>query len=359
MIPVHLAIVLATLTLAQCRAAPPPSSSAASPAVAAPTAARLPVERTLRLVGVVEAVRAYSVMVPRFRGQSGGPLVLTRLVPGGSHVEAGDVVAEIDPQDQERVARDRRSTVLNLDEQIRKMQADQVANRARDDTELTVAGSDVERARLAVTTNKVLPRLDGEKNLLSLEQAEARLAELRKTYELKRQAAAAELRILEIRRDRAQNELKYAEQNVGLMAMSAPFAGLVVPKTTNRNGQMTEVQEGDEARPGMPILDVVDPSAMRVRVRVNQGDIGALRVGQGARVSLDAYPELSFEGRVDQISPVAVTSGVTPSVRTFAAIVSVAGRHEKLMPDLTAAVEIVVVSGPDEETRDPRDSRDP
>jgi hypothetical protein len=353
MVSVRLAVALAALALAQCRAVPPPSSEAAPSTP--PSSVQRTGERTLRLVGVVEAVRAYSVIVPRLRGQAGGPLVLTRLVPGGSHVDAGDVVAEIDPQDQERVARDRRSTVMNLDEQIRKMQADQVANRARDDTELTVAGSDVERARLAVTTNKVLPRLDGEKNLLSLEQAEARLAELKKTYELKRQAAAAELRILEIRRDRANNELKYAEQNVSLMAMSAPFAGLVVPKTTNRNGQMTEVQEGDEARPGMPILDVVDPSAMRVRVRVNQGDIGALRVGQPARISLDAYPELSFEGRVEQISPVAVISGITPTVRTFAAVVAVTGRHEKLMPDLTAAVDIIVASGADEEPREPRD----
>jgi hypothetical protein len=356
MVSVRLAVALAALTLAQCRAVPPPSSQAApSTPSTPPSSVQRASERTLRLVGVVEAVRAYSVMVPRLRGQAGGPLVLTKLVPGGSHVQAGDVVAEIDPQDQERVARDRRSTVLNLDEQIRKMQADQVANRARDDTELTVAGSDVERARLAVATNKVLPRLDGEKNSLLLEQAEARLAELKKTYDLKRQAAAAELRILEIRRDRANNELKYAEQNVGLMAMSAPFAGLVVPKTTNRNGQMTEVQEGDEARPGMPILDVVDPSSMRVRVRVNQGDVGALRVGQAARISLDAYPELSFEGRVEQISPVAVMSGITPSVRTFAAVVSVIGRHEKLMPDLTAAVDIIVAGGADEESREPGD----
>jgi multidrug efflux pump subunit AcrA (membrane-fusion protein) len=75
-------------------------------------------------------------------------------------------------------------------------------------------------------------------------------------------------------------------------------------------------------------------------VRVNQGDIGAVHVGQPARVFLDAYPELSFTGRVDQISPIAVTSGLTLSVRTFTAIVSVSGTHERLMPDLTAAVEI-------------------
>lgn len=337
-------LTLAALGAVHCGAPPQPVASAQ----AAPTAQTVPAAQTarpksvhtLRLVGVVEAVRAYSVSVPRLRGQGGNSLVLTRLVPGGTHVEAGQLVAEIDPQDQERVARDRRSTVLNLEEQIRKMQADQVAEQARDDTELTVAGSDVERARLSVRTNDVLPRLEAEKNSLTLEQNEARLRELRRTYDLKRRVAAADLRILQIRRDRAEEELRYAEQNVGLMSMKAPFAGLVVPKTTMRNGQMQEIIEGDTANPGMSILDVVDASSMRARLRVNQGDIGALRVGQTARVFLDAYPELSFPGRVEQISPVAVASSLTPTVRTFSAVVTIQGRHDKLMPDLTASVEI-------------------
>ena len=42
---------------------------------------------------------------------------------------------------------------------------------------------------------------------------------------------------------------------------------------------MAEVQEGDEVRSGMPIVDVVNPASMRVRAKVNQADIGELRVG--------------------------------------------------------------------------------
>jgi multidrug resistance efflux pump len=331
-------LLLFVLAAAHCSGLP---EKTAPPSEHPATSTRNPSERTLRLVGVIEAVRAYSVVVPRLRGQNpGAPLVITRLARGGSHAEQGDIMAELDSQDQERVARDRRSTVQNLDEQIRKMEADQIAAKARDDTELTVATSDVERARLTVTTNRLLPQLEAEKNTLVLEQAEARLGELRKTYELKRRAAAADLRILEIRRDRARQELAYAEQNVSQMIMSAPFAGLIVPKTTFRNGQMVEIIEGDEARAGMPIVDVVDTSLMRARVRVNQGDIAALRLGQPARIYLDAYPELAFDGRIEQIAPVAVASSLTPSVRTFAAVVSISGGHEKLMPDLTAAVEI-------------------
>ena len=59
---------------------------------------------------------------------------------------------------------------------------------------------------------------------------------------------------------------------------------------------MVEIQEGEEARPGMPIMQVVDPSAMLVRVKVNQADLHQLRAGQPAQISLDAYPEPGIPG---------------------------------------------------------------
>ena len=335
------ALIFTLTTLTACSAPPPEVSTVQGNTAGLADASRPGKRRVVRLVGTTEAIRSFAVTSPRLRGQnSGAPLVITRLVAGGTKVSAGDIVVELDPQEQERVARDRRTSFLDLEGQIRRMQSDQTVVRARDDTQLTEAQSEVERTRLAVTTNDLLPRLEAERNLLAYEQAQARLAELRRTYDLKRKAAAAELRIVEIRRDRAEQEALYAEQNVGMMAMSAPFAGIVVLKTTNRQGQQVEVQEGDESRPGMPIMDVIDPTSMRVRVQINQGDINYVQVGHKARVYLDAYPELTFGGTVEQIAPVAVASTIAPQVRAFLGIVSIQGNHEKLMPDLTAAVEI-------------------
>ncbi len=90
----------------------------------------------------------------------------------------------------------------------------------------------------------------------------------------------------------------------------------------------------------MPIMQVVDPAAMQVRVKVNQADVHVLQVGQPARISLDAYPELHFQGRVEQVTPVGTTSMLTTRVRNFVAIVSIQGSHPKLMPDLSAAVDV-------------------
>ena len=300
------------------------------------------VAQMVRLAGTVEAVRAFSVNAPRLTGRtSNTPLVITRLVAGGTRVEAGDVLVEFDPQGQQRAARDQRSALLDLEGQIRKLDAQQEAARATDEAELTRAANDVARARLDVQTNPFVPRIEAETNDLAVEQAVAKLDQLERTFGLKRAAAAAALRILEIQRDRARSDADHAERNRDLMTVTAPFDGLVVIDTIFRgSGQMTEVQEGDEVRSGVGILDVVDPSSMQVRASVNQVDITHVAAGQAVRIRLDAYPDLAFDGQVEQLAPLAVPSQLTSKVRTFVAMVSIAGSHERLMPDLSASVDI-------------------
>ncbi len=126
------------------------------------------------------------------------------------------------------------------------------------------------------------------------------------------------------------------------MVVKAPFEGIAIVQPVFKGSAMTEIQEGDEVRPGMPIVSVVDPASMQVRARVSQVDAGLVAAGQPVRLALDAYPGLSFDGVVKQIAPLAITSTVTPAVRSFVAIIAVTGSDASLMPDLSAAVDITV-----------------
>lgn len=351
-------MVVTAACVAACSPADVTSESEVEPAAAV----RRGPGHAVRLAGTVEAVRAFSVNAPRLTGQSfNTPLVITRLVAGGTRVGAGDVLVEFDPQEQQRAARDQRSELLDLEGQIRKLAADQEAARATDEAELVQAANDVERSRLDTRENSLVSRIEAETNDLALEQAIAELEQLERTFALKRAAAAAELRILEIQRDRARRDAEHAERNARLMTVTAPFAGLVVLKTIFRGGgQMTEVEEGEELRPGVPILDLVDSSAMRVRAAVNQADIAQVATGQPVRVRLDAYPELAFDGTVEQLGPLAAPSSLTPTVRNFLAVVSIAGSHERLTPDLSASVDILGSACTPESSsaRDPVQPRD-
>jgi multidrug efflux pump subunit AcrA (membrane-fusion protein) len=296
--------------------------------------------RSIRLSGTVEAVESTTVAAPRLSGPSSNSLVITRLVKAGSIVQPGDVLVEFDRQAQLATALDRRAELNDLEQQIRKRQAEENAARARDDSELIQADSAVTRAELEMAKNEMLPKIQAEKNTQALEQARARRKQLEKTYDLKRKAAQADLRILEIRRDKAANAMRMAETNASRMEVRSPIGGLAVIRTMWKSQGMAEILEGEEVRAGVPVVDIVNPAKMRVRVRVNQADINELQVGQPIRLGLDAYPELAFGGRITQISPLAVTSTLSPKVRYFVMLAEVDGSHEKLMPDLTASLDV-------------------
>lgn len=320
-------------------------SAAGSPGQAAGrqttvTLARRDFIRSVRLSGTVEAIQSTTISAPRLSGPSANSLVITRLVRAGSTVKPGDLVVEFDRQQQVTTALDRRAELQDLDQQIRKREAQERAAAARDESEIALAESARARAELEMVKNDMIPKINAEKNRTALEQARATLEQLRATYDLKRKAAAADLRILAIRRERAGNAMRMAESNAERMAIRAPIGGMAVLKTVWKSNTMAEVQEGEEVRTGVPVVDIVDPSAMRVRARVNQADINALRVGQAVRVGLDAYPELAFAGRVAQISPLGVASTLSPKVRNFIVLIDVEGAHPNLMPDLTASLDV-------------------
>jgi multidrug efflux pump subunit AcrA (membrane-fusion protein) len=317
-----------------------PAEAAASGRETTYTTTRRDFVRAVRLSGTVEAVESRTFAAPRLSGPSASSLVITRLVKAGSRVQPGDLLVEFDRQTQLTNALDRRAELNDLDQQIRRRQAEENAARARDDSEITQAQSAVARAELEMAKNEMLPRIQAEKNEQALEQAKARLEQLKKTFELKRKAAQADLRILEIRRDKAANAMKMAETNAERMEIRSPIAGLAVIRTMWKSNGMSEILEGEEVRAGVPVVDIVNPSKMQVRVRVNQADINELRPGQPVRIGLDAYPDLTFGGRIAQISPLAVTSTLSPKVRYFVMLADVEGSHEKLMPDLTASLDV-------------------
>jgi multidrug efflux pump subunit AcrA (membrane-fusion protein) len=302
--------------------------------------------RSVRLSGTVEAVQSTTVSAPRLSGPNSMSLVITRLVKPGSAVKAGDLIVEFDRQQQITNALDRRAELQDLEQQIRKREAQERAAAAKDDSEIKVAGSSVSRAELEMVKNDMIPRINAEKNTLALEQAQATLTQLKATFELKRKAAEADIRILKIRRDRAENAMKMAETNAERMAILSPLAGMAVLKSIWKSNTMAEVQEGEEIRAGVPIVDIVDPNSMRVRARVNQGDINELRTGQSVRVGLDAYPDLHFPGKIAQISPLGVMSNLSNKVRAFAVLIDIQGSHPNLMPDLTASLDVELARTP-------------
>ena len=295
---------------------------------------------SLRLTGKTQAVQTRAILAPLLAGQQVGTLTITRLVPSGTRVKQGDLLAEFDRQAQLRDFMDKQAESSDENDKVLEAQAKEIADRAKDETDIVQAEDSLSKAKLEMQKIDILSRIDAEKTREDLDEAEATLTQLKETFSLKRKAAQASIRILEIQRDRTRETMLHAQANAALMQIRSPIDGIVVYNTIWKEGTMGEVQEGDQVRPGVPFMQVVDPAAMEVQVKVNQEDLVGLSLGQSARVHLDAYPDLELHGQLESIDPMGQRGDFSPQLRTFTATFSIQGSDPRLMPDLSAAVEI-------------------
>jgi multidrug efflux pump subunit AcrA (membrane-fusion protein) len=298
--------------------------------------------QVLRLKGTTEAVQSRAILAPQLAGQSVPTLTIIHLTPAGTRVKKGDLLVEFDRQAQMRDFIDKQADYAKLVDQVAEEQAKENAARAKDETELKAAEDSLRKAELEMQKAEIVSRIDKEKNQENLDEAKATFEQLHETFDLKRAAAQAAIRILEIQRDRTQQTMLHAQANSDLMQIRSPLDGVVVLNTIWKQGTMGEVQEGDQVRPGVPFMQVVNPATMQVRVLANQQDFPSLQVGQTAKVRLDAYPDLVFSAKLDQLAPIGEGGDFSNKLRSFVVIVAIEGNNPKLMPDLSAAVDVDV-----------------
>jgi HlyD family secretion protein len=84
---------------------------------------------------------------------------------------------------------------------------------------------------------------------------------------------------------------------------------------------------------------MADLSRIRLRALVSETDVGNVRAGQTAAVTVDAFPQRSFAGQVEKIEPQAV---VQQSVTMFPVLISISNEDRLLMPGMNGEVTMLV-----------------
>src|SRR5882724_366392 len=150
----ELAVAVALVFLTSCERASPPVAQAASPAEEKPRA-----KREVRLTGTLEAVHSSKVLVPQIWGP-GGALTLTKLIPNGSEVKEGDVVARFDATQQIDAARDTQAKWDDLGHQVEQKQAQNRADAEKRTSELRQAEADLAKAEIELKKGPVLAEIE-------------------------------------------------------------------------------------------------------------------------------------------------------------------------------------------------------
>jgi multidrug resistance efflux pump len=281
-------------------------------------------------------VHVYNIQVPAVTGQ-GGKMTLTSLVPNGSRVNQGDVLAEFDRVQQLDNARDAHAKFDDLGHQVEQKQAEFLSNAEKRRSDLQKAEADLAKAKLQLRRGPLLSDIDRLKNEAKAEDAQAHVDSLIRSNHFHDEAEAANIRVLELQRDRQKVSLERAQRNSERLVIHAPLAGMVALENIWRSGSMGHAQEGDQLFSGQPLIRIFDPSQMEVETLVGEPDGAILVPGSRAKIRLDAYPELMFDAHFISASPVAASALGAP-IKTFFARFRLDQSDPHLLPDLSAAV---------------------
>jgi HlyD family secretion protein len=301
-------------------------------------------QHILRLTGQTSARNFVNMTAPRQRGpESDKKIILMKLVKNGAFVHKGQLIAEIDAQSVKDHIDDIADTVRQAEADITKRKAEQAIEWEQLLQGLRTAKADAEKARLDAKTTALLTDIERELLQLSVEETEARYKKLQEDLTNHRAANESELRILEITRKRHQLHHDRHQVDLNKFTIYAPTNGLAVMQSIWRGGEMGQVQEGDQVWPGQLYMRIVDTSSMQVEARANQAESSQIHIGQSVQIALDAFPGLQFSGKVYSIGALATGGWIQNFyVRTIPVRIAIEGSDPRLIPDLSAAADVLV-----------------
>lgn len=104
-----------------------------------------------------------------------------------------------------------------------------------------------------------------------------------------------EVERLQLQIEQARLDILEAKSNIEDAILTAPFDG-VISQINLTVGQPTTTE--------LPALKVLDTSTFYVELTIDEIDIGRISVGQPVEITLDAYPDLAIEGKVDLVKSI-------------------------------------------------------
>jgi HlyD family secretion protein len=295
------------------------------------------VERSTMVRSVVATGKVEPISKVEIKSKANG--IIERLhVDVGAVVKAGDVLAELDKEDINARVREARAN-------LQAAEAGLLGARAQlDKNKVEAAGPDVEFARRAAERASDL----FAQGLMPQSELDA----TRSTYELalnRQQAARSQLVVSQARITEAAAQVAQARANVERAeeelrntTIRAPIAGMVLTRDVEVGSPVSSILNlGANATLVMTLGDIGE---VFVRGKVDESDVGRVRIDQAARISVETFKDTQFDGKVTLISPMGVEKD---NVTTFEVRVSIDNPGNQLKANMTANAEVVLEEHPD------------
>src|SRR3989449_4885926 len=259
----------------------------------------------------------------------------TVAVKEGQTVNRGQILMTLDAKDVRSELAHMREELVGAEDQRRMAlgggSPDEVAQLNSD---LAKTNSEIERLRrerdslerLYAKQAATRREIDETKTALEKAEADKRLIEEKKTAISQRTKLQAERAVPRI--DMARNSIRSLEEKLNSAQVAAPISGTVYS---------LPARAGTYVRTGDVLAELADLKRIRVRVFVDEPELGSLKEGQSVEVTWEALPDRTWTGQVEQLPKTIVARG---SRNVGEVLCSVGNEQAELLPNTNVNVRI-------------------
>lgn len=290
------------------------------------------VERADLARSVVATGRVEPVSKVEIKSKANG-IIKELHVEVGQLVQPGQILAELDKENLAARLRESRAALMGAQANSTAAQAELEKNK------IEAAGPDVPFARRNLERIETLfgeglvPQSMFDDARSALEQAENRQSVARSHL------AVSQARISQAQAEVAQAEaaVERAVEELTNATIRAPIQGMVLSRDVEIGSPVSSILNLGAAATLVMVLG--DIRQVYVRGKVDEADIGVVRLGQPARIKVETFKDRQFGGKVTQISPLGVEK---ENVINFEVRVSIDNPGGELRANMTANAEIVL-----------------
>lgn len=289
--------------------------------------------------GELEAINSVEINGPKSMRSVGiYNAQISELVPEGTMVEKGDLVAKIDPSELSGKLSQALDELNKAKSKYLQSKLDTALNLSKNRETIKDLKYAVEERKIEMEQSKYEPPATVRLAEMEYEKSKEKLIKEKANYDLNFQKATAEMQEAAADLNIAQSNVDRYEKVLEEFIILAPEGGMII-YTKTWDGK--KVTSGSTITPwNSTVAKLPDLSEMISKTYVNEVDIRKVKVGQKVQVSLDAFPEKALTGEVIEVANMGETISGSDA-KVFAVTIKLDQVDEDIRPGMTTGNKII------------------
>ena len=299
-----------------------------------------PFKEFLSLNGVLEAERSVSISAPQVRRYS---FKLIDLIPEGTIVKKGDLIAEFDIADIKEKIESHETQLEDLSYELEDLEQSHTIRMYSLEDRLKSTEDNLRLSKLTVKAMEYSSELNKRKAEINIEKAKTAIEEAKRDIKSQKLKNQIELRKKKQKISYYEKRVEDYKKQMRKFKVFAPEKGIVIYPYIGRGNSKKKIQVGDSLWYGQTFAILPDLTRILVHLQINEIEIYRIRLGLKTEIVLDSYKDKKYTGFISDISRIATEDDKNELIKNFDCYIKINEVDiDHLKPGISAVCDITI-----------------